>query len=221
MDRITKSLLDEFCKQHQLMNLTEDKQFEHFASYLSVQRLYGETFDTNDIVIGNGGDTGIDAIAILVNGVLVTESDTVADLAESNGYLEATFIFVQAERSAAFETAKIGQFSFGVTDFFSVNPSLKRNPDVEEASAIMSAIFAQGPKLKRGNPSCKMYYVTTGKWQGDTNLEARRKAAIADVEGIGLFKDVEFIPVDAGQIQRLYSQSINAYQENSISRNGQ
>lgn len=210
MDRITKSLLDEFSKQHALLHLPEDKQFEHFASYLSVQRLYGETFDTNDIVIGDGNDTGIDAIAIIVNGVLVTESDTIEDLAESNGYLEAVFIFVQAERSASFETAKIGQFSFGVADFFSVTPSLKRNPDVEEASAIMSAIFAQGPKLKRGNPSCKMYYVTTGKWQGDINLEARRKAAIADIEGIGLFKEVEFVPVDTGQIQRLYSQSINA-----------
>jgi hypothetical protein len=38
MDRITKSLLDEFAKDSELTRLVEDKQFEHFATYLTAGR---------------------------------------------------------------------------------------------------------------------------------------------------------------------------------------
>src|SRR5713226_5269154 len=70
MDRITESLLDEFSREHDIVALPQDKRFEHFASYVTVRRQYSETFDTEEIVTGAGGDIGIDAIAIIVNGSL-------------------------------------------------------------------------------------------------------------------------------------------------------
>ena len=73
MDRITESLLDDFSEQNDLENLPEAERFEHFASYVTVRRQHSETFDSGDIVCGAGNDTGIDAIAILVNGLLVTD----------------------------------------------------------------------------------------------------------------------------------------------------
>lgn len=141
MDRITKSLLEEFTKDHNLSSGPEDRRFEHFASYLSLSRHLGETFDTSDVVTGSGGDTGIDAIASIVNGTLVTDAELVSELADTNGYLDVTFVFVQAERSSNFETAKIGQFGFGVGDFFKENPALPRNDSVKEAASVMSAIY--------------------------------------------------------------------------------
>ncbi|HEY1248282.1 MAG TPA: AIPR family protein, partial [Nitrososphaera sp.] len=45
---------------------------------------------------------------------------------------------------------------------------------------------------------------------GDENLEARRRAAIADLSSLRLFRDVDFIPVDADAIQKLYHQTKNA-----------
>ena len=124
MDRITKSLLDEFSREAQIAGLQEDKRFEHFAAYLAVGRHFSETFDTHDVVTGEGADTGIDAVGIVVNGTLVNDEELVAELAEANGYLDVTFIFVQAERSASFDSSKIGQFGFGVVDFFSESPKL-------------------------------------------------------------------------------------------------
>src|SRR5512134_3085410 len=105
MDRITKSLLDEFSREHDLSKLPEEKQFEHFAAYLTAGRLLSESFDTSDIVTGSGGDTGIDSIAIIVNGSLVGDADLVKDYADRNGYLDVTFVFSQAERSSSFESA--------------------------------------------------------------------------------------------------------------------
>src|SRR5262249_33981492 len=62
----------------------------------------------------------------------------------------------------------------------------------------------------RGNPTCKLYYVTTGKWTGDVNLEARRRAAIESIASTRIFRDVDFIPVDADGLQKLYQQTKNA-----------
>ena len=114
-------------------SLPEDKRFERFASYLVVSPHLADSFDTADIATGSGGDTGIDAIAIVVNGTLVTDQELVKELAETNGYLDVTFVFVQAERSSSFEGSKIGTFGYGVMDFFKEIPTLPRNEEVKEA----------------------------------------------------------------------------------------
>jgi len=140
MDRITKSLLDEFVQQGGL-KLAEDTAFEHFAGYLTVGIHHSETIDTDDISTGAGGDCGIDCIAIIVNGCLITEPEEIEDLAETNGMLDVDFVLVQAERSTSFESSKIGQFGFGVQDLFSERPSLPQNESIQKASAIISEIF--------------------------------------------------------------------------------
>lgn len=209
MDRITKSLLDEFSREEGISRLAEDKRFEHFSTFLAVSNYHADNFDTDDLVTGSGGDTGIDAIAILVNGSIVNDAELVQELVDTNGYLDATFIFVQAERSTGFDMSKIGQFGFGVSDFFSEKPKLPRNAQVKSAAEIMNAIYERSSKFKR-NPTCRLFYVTTGKWQADPNLEARRKAVVEDLKGLGIFRDIEFTPVGADGIQRTYNQTKNA-----------
>lgn len=101
IDRITQSLLSEFSDAAGTTGLPEDQRFEHFAAFLAMTRHLAETFDTRDAVVGSGGDTGIDAIGIIVNGVLVSDAELVEELAATNGFVDATFVFVQAERSAS------------------------------------------------------------------------------------------------------------------------
>jgi hypothetical protein len=210
VDRITSSLLAEFSADVGLTTAPEDQRFEHFATYLSTSRFLSETFDTTDVVLGSGGDTGIDAIAIIVNGALVTDPEMVEELAETNGYIDATFIFVQADRSAGFETTKIGQIGFGVVDFFNKSPTLPRNDAVKAAAEIMSEIFNRSSKFKRGNPNCRVFYVTTGRWVGDANLDARRKAVVQDLDALNIFGETEFSCIGADVIQRLFHQTKNA-----------
>lgn len=209
MDRVTQSLLDEFTQEHDLGKLGQDQQFEHFASFLTIGRSLVEGLDTADVVVGSGGDTGIDAIAVLVNGALVDEPSAVNEYVTRNGYLDVTFTFVQAERSSSFSTAKIGQFLYGVLDFFSETPKLPRGRDVDRFAGVMSEIYRHSSRFKQ-NPTCRMYYVTTGTWTGDVALEARRRSAIDDVADLKIFKSVEFTPVDSDALQRLYRESRNA-----------
>jgi AIPR protein len=217
MDRVSESLLNEFAKEHDLVALPQETQFEHFAACITVQRHYTDSFDSGEIV--TEGDSGIDAIAIIVNGSLVTDREALEELADKAGSLDATFVFVQADRSPGFDAAKIGTFGFGVLDFFKEIATLKRNEKVAEAAAVMAALYRRSSKFKRGNPICRMYYVTTGKWQGDATLEARRKSVIADLEATGLFRSVEFIPIDASGLQQLYRQTKNAISREFIFAN--
>lgn len=210
MDRITKALLDEFVDQNSLRALPEETAFEHFCGFLVTSRHYSESFSSDDIAVGAGNDCGIDCISIIVNGSLVTEPEEVADLGESNGYLDVTFIFIQAERTSGFETAKIGQFVYGVRDFFSERSQLLQNTRVKHYGRIVKEIFDRSRLFRKGNPQCLLYYVTTGKWVDDRNLVARRDTGRQDVYDLGLFRKVIFECVDANQLQQLYRESQNA-----------
>lgn len=216
MDKVTETLVQEFVSEQGLTALKESKQFEHFAAFIVVRGEHSETFSTNDLVAGDdetskgGTDTGIDAVATIVNGVLLTDIEELDDLIERSGYLEATFIFVQAETSSSFDGAKIGTFGFGVTDFFRDVPKLKRNEKISSSAEIQQAIYAKSSKFRRGNPVCKLFYVTTGKWVEDDGLKARIDALKTDLSETGRFSRVDFTPLGASGVQRRYQQSRHA-----------
>lgn len=209
MDRVTKTLLDEFVADNGLDTLPEDRAFEHFCGSLITSAHYSESFPSEDISVGSGADCGIDCVAIIVNGSLVTNPEEVEDLASTNNYLDATFVFVQAERSSAFEAAKIGQFGFGVQDFFSDPPKMPQNESVKLCVRIANELFNRSSKFK-GNPQCFLYYATTGRWIGDQNLTVRKDAVVKDLLDLNMFRRVQFDCVDADKIQALYRQSKNS-----------
>ena len=210
LDRITMGVLGEFSSEFKITDLPEDKRFEHLAAWITARRHYSDTsFDPAELVTGNGGDTGLDSIAIIANNNLITDVDTVRELLDVNGYLDVTFVFVQAERSAHFDMQKIGQFGFGVKDFFGEG-KLRRTEAVQSYREIMEAIYAASPKFRPGNPACFLYYVTTGRWTNDHALTVRADAEVGDLRNMGMFSTVEFVAVGSEQIRNLYRQTKNA-----------
>ena len=206
MDKISESLLNEFSSEHAIVSLQEDKRFEHFASFIVIKRHYPSTFDTADVVVGEGGDTGIDGIAIIVNGSMITDIDEL----ENSGSLDVSFIFVQAKTRPSFDSSVIGDFGHGVVDFFRDTPTLKRNQKISDMAAIQADLYTKRSSKFVHNPSLRLYYVTTGKWVGDKDLESRRQAVIDDLQRTNLFRSVEFRPIDAEALQELYRQAKNA-----------
>jgi len=216
MDKVTESLLAEFSKEHGIENLKEDKRFEHFSAFVTVRGEHSESFDTFDLIVGDddstfgGGDTGIDAIAIVANGVLISDLEELDELIERAGYLDITFAFVQSETSAHFEGGKIGTFGVGVIDFFRDSPKLKRNNKVTDAASIMQSIYDKSSKFRKGNPACKLFYVTTGKWVDDQSLKARMEIVRTDLQDTGRFRSVDFVAIGADEVQKRYQQSRHA-----------
>ena len=148
-------------------------------------------------------------MAIIVNGHLVEDETEVDDLLESNGYLEVTFVFVQAKTSSNFSTAEMHQFYFGIQDFFSEEPQLPRNEDVVRASELADYILSFASEFKE-NPICKNYYVTTGTYNSDDkNIEAARVNSIQQLENLNLFSKIESHVLGANEIGKFYRKTKN------------
>jgi len=98
MDRITGQLVNGFLETEEIEEQDESIQFEMFSNYSIVANEYNKTFDYSILNIGGGDDTGIDGLAIIVNGHLIENTDEIDTLKESNGYLEVTYIFIQSKR---------------------------------------------------------------------------------------------------------------------------
>ena len=144
-----------------------------------------------------------------MNGYLVTDPEEIEDLAQGSSYLDATFLFTQAERSSSFDMSKIGQFGFGVQDFFSEHPKLVQNERIKLAARITNEIFKRSSRFNKGNPQCFLYYATTGRWTDDRNLVARRDSAIEDLSSLNLFRRVEYQCLGANKLHEVYRQFKN------------
>jgi hypothetical protein len=209
MDRITETLIRDFLNLLELQSEGTANDFEKFVNYSILSKEYTKTFDIDIVTVAAGNDTGIDGIGILVNGHLVEDIDEVNDLIEKNGYLEVTYIFIQSKTSSTFSSSEINNFAFGVKDFFSPQPGLVRNDDIKKFAEISDYILSKASNFKE-NPTCKLYFVTTGVWNEDPNHIAVINSTKRELESSNLFESVLFYPIGAKEIGKLYRQTKNS-----------
>lgn len=207
MDRITKSLINELLINWNMTSSGESKDFENFVNYSILSNEYNKTFSIDALETGNGHDTGIDGIAIILNGILLSDLSEAEDVLETHdSNLEVDFIFIQSKTSSNFTSSELGNFLFGVEDFFADGPKLPRNEHIDNFSRISNLIFDNAAKFKR-NPNLKIYYVTTGIWSDDVNFMARVNTSLASLKATNLFTKVNFYPLGAQEISQLYRKS--------------
>lgn len=209
MDRITKKLLEDFLIAQELNKTNESDDFELFSNYIAVSNEFNKSFDPVAVSVGAGNDTGIDGIAIIVNGRLVEDTNEIDDLLSSNGYLEATYIFIQAKTSSNFDTTEMRTFYFGVNDFFSEKPKLPRNEDVQKFNELSNYLLENASDFKE-NPKCKTYFITTGVLNNsDLNIQAVTAAAKEDLLSHNLFESIDIHVLGANEVGKLYRKTKN------------
>lgn len=204
MDRVTASLVDNYLETFGISAENQSKAFEYFCNYSIISKEYTETFDINSVSPGGGNDTGIDGLAIIVNGRLIESNEEIEDLLKFNNYLEVTFIFIQAKISNSFESKEIANLFFGISDFFEQDPKLNRNEFISEKALSMEYIYKQSAFMTKGSPKCKIYYVTTGNWNKDKDPLARIEVGRNDLIDKNLFESVDVFPLGANEIQKYY-----------------
>lgn len=208
MDRITRTLLQDFLESQEIQPSKEASDFELFCNYSVLSNEYNKTFDAKAITVGAGCDTGIDGLAIIVNGHLVEDTDEIDSLLESNGSLDVTYIFIQAKTSSSFDTHGMHTFYFGVKDFFSEEPSLPRNDDIKKYAELSEYILDNASDFK-DNPICKTFYITTGVVNEDQNISAAINNSKRELEGYNLFERVDPKVIGATDLGKLYRKTKN------------
>ena len=122
MDRITKSMMEEFMNDYNIDVTQESDLFEFFCNYciLSRERSDSEQLDINDIeevTTAGRDDRGLDGIIILVDGKLLNSKEEVDEL-KKRASVRVSLIFVQSKTSDSFIKEDIGYFGDGALSFF-------------------------------------------------------------------------------------------------------
>ncbi|HST34943.1 MAG TPA: AIPR family protein [Solirubrobacteraceae bacterium] len=204
MDKIIESLVSDFADEHDLARLALDKQFERFSNYCVVSvRGTEETFNPEDVTV-EGDEFGIDGLAVQINGRIVTDPDEIDGLAEQNGYLEVVFFFVQAKTSEKFSTSAVELMGRAIKDFFADEANLPQTDFVKRSREIKDEVYRRAKFFKRGNPALIASYVTTGKWDDQTEICAAIEGVSAELDSTRLFDSVVVEPVDASRLNDLY-----------------
>jgi hypothetical protein len=194
--------------------MKEPDLFEHFGNYCILSKIHpdafnNDTFKIQTINIGGGNDTGIDGIAIVVNNHIVSSVDEIKDLiGKRRSNLEVSFIFIQSKTSSAFNSSAIGNFVFGIKDFFKEKGTLKTNPDLESLREMQKYIY-DNSILLNPKPTCDIYYVSTGKWVDDQNVLARVEGDLVGLKDRDIFGDVNFSPIDGVRLETIYKEIKN------------
>lgn len=209
MDRITRSLLDSFSENNETKNYKESKQFEYFVNFSVISKNYRNSFNLEDTDTGEGGDGAIDGIAIIINGKLISSIEELNDIVVDSGYLDCNLYIIQSKISQKFEGTSIASFVFGVKDFISDNPQLVQNENIKKYHEIWEEIILKSSYMTNRLPTLKLFYVTTGKWVSDKNLEAIRSSGESEIDQTGLFSSVNIEILGATEIQRLYHETKN------------
>src|SRR6185369_6402511 len=99
----------DFLKQQEILSEGESKDFEKFCNYSILKKEYSDSFETEDLFTGDSTQ-GIDGLALIINGKLISNKEEIDDLLDINKYIEAKFIFIQAKTSESFNSTDIGNF---------------------------------------------------------------------------------------------------------------
>lgn len=213
-NKILQGYLNDFQNDFGISNkLKESELFEHFSNYCILSKIhpeafYNDSFKIEELNVGGGNDTGIDGIAIVVNEHIVSSIEEINSLIDDLQRLDVKFIFIQSKTSSTFNSGEIGNFIFGVKDFFKDKPSLKTNEDLDNLRALKAHIYTRSIMME-DKPTCELHYVTTGKWTSDQNVVGRIDNEIEELKQKDIFSKVIFKPVDANQLETLYKEVKN------------
>ncbi|OIR19445.1 AIPR protein [mine drainage metagenome] len=209
MDKITSSLLETFSAQNELEKESESIQFEHFANYSIISKLNRSSFELDDIHTGSGGDCAIDGLCLVANGKICSDVDELKEVVSGPGHLDADVIFIQSKTTSSFSGSDIGAFIHGVKDFLSDSPKLVQSEKIRGAKQVWDEIISMSSFMINRRPHCRLFYVCTGKWTGDQNLQSYIDDGKKEIEAIGIFDDVSVSPLGASEIQKLYHETKN------------
>jgi hypothetical protein len=166
MDKITRTLLEDFVAENELEKFEESKQFEYFVNYVVISKLHRSSFELDSLDTGDGGDGAIDGLAIIANGRLVTDVQELEDIVEESGYLDCDIAFIQSKMSSKFEGSEIGSFIFGVKDFIADEPKLVHNERIKKLKEIWETVISKSSFMIHRRPNCKSVFLKKRLNQG-------------------------------------------------------
>jgi hypothetical protein len=195
MDRVTAGLLSTYVETAGLSSLPTHQQFERFATHIALSKLFGGTFSADDFCVGDGVQ-GVDAVALAVNGVLITDASQLEDVLSDDGAFLAELVFLQAKTSAKFELGDLSIFADTVTALVTTQDSSV----LPEFAEMLDLLWDNSDRFSE-NPIVRLFYVTCGRWDGPKPIERKIDSTRRELMDSNLVSRVDFSTWGATEVQ--------------------
>ena len=208
MNPVNQAQMTEFAESFALQSEKESDQFELYSIFSILNGASGENVDPFDAHL-KGTEFGLDGVAIIVQGKLVTNADEASAAIGDSTNPSVDFYFFQGKTSAKFEYGDISKFFDAVSEFFSGVHS-GESGQLDDLISAKSYIYANA--VKRRNPGVSLYYATTGNYESNTRVDRLIENTRNGLSELNIF-DSERIYINlvgAGQLQRLYRAAVTA-----------
>lgn len=205
-DLVLKGFVKSYADSTGISNSEMPEVFESFAISVVLRKYHScNEVDLNDFLTGGDRDGGIDGAAILVNGRPINSEEDLKFFSGKLRNLDFEFVFVQAKTSPKFDAGGIGTFMHGVQQFFSSEPTIRFNPQIEALRSLKDKVYDYSISMEQ-NPKCCAYYVTTGVWNTEPEPQSRLESGKRELEKANLFSTVKASALDAEILKKNFKE---------------
>jgi hypothetical protein len=208
MNPVNNAQLKEFASAFDLSGKSESDQFELYTVYSILNGGSGENVDPFAAHL-KGNEFGIDVVAIIIQGNLVTNGDEAASLLDEISNPQIDFYFFQSKTSSDFDYGAVSKFLDGVRGFF-VGDMHAESAQLDDLIDAKDYVYQHG--VKKQNPGLHCFFATTGAYEGGGRLGRLVENTINEFRELSIF-DEERLRVEmigASALQRLYRAAITA-----------
>lgn len=208
MNPVIKAQVSDFSNTEDLSGRQDHEAFEIYSAYAILNGGLGESVDAVEAHL-TGNEFGIDAVAIIVQGRLVTDTTdaevAIADIRNP----EIDFYFFQSKAGTSFEYGNISKFFDAITGFFEGGMN-GESPQLDDLIAAKDILYSKA--VGRRNPGLHAYYVCTGNYDKPPRIEKLIESARVQWSDMNIFdtERTNITMVGAKELQRLYRAASSA-----------
>ncbi len=202
MHPVIKGQLTGFTEANGVSDLSQSDAFEIFTIHCCLNGFKCENIDPFECHL-QGSEFGIDGIAIMVQGKIITDLDGAIEAIESIRNPRVEFHFFQSKTGSKFQYGEVSTFLDAVKYFFS-DELEGESAQIDELLEIKNYIYSKAVTDK--NPSLSCYFATTGNYDEPSKIEKRRASFISEMKQLVIFDDDEISThfAGAGELQKWF-----------------
>ena len=192
LNKILQGMVKDFQNKYSLEG-DNSKIFEHLANYIIVTKFHPEAFcdagDFRQLIVDKKGLFGIDGIAFVVNGNLVTSKKDIADYAKSK-YLDVQILIMQAKIEEKCDTGDLLKTISAAKSFLGDRSLLtEHSPELINAFEIYDEIFQYSKYFNKTSPQCYINFVTAARSWDETLVSSVTGAGKKEI--LSMFPEIK------------------------------
>jgi hypothetical protein len=208
LNPVIKAQVADFTNTNALESRTESELFEIYSIYSILNGGLGESIDPLDAHL-SGSEFGVDGVAILVQGRLVSDNDTTEDAITDIKNPQIDFYFFQSKTGTSFEYGNISKFIDSITGFFDGDMD-GETAQLDDLMDAKDSLYERA--VGRRNPGIHAFYASTGNYDSPSRIEKLISNTKSQWADLNIFDPdrINIQMIGAKELQRYYRAASSA-----------